>query len=81
MGKIYDRIYDVINAPIKENFMFFYLATVIFMVGLSVVFFLKFKLPRIEIKIGPPKAEVETDEKVFFSSLENYIRNQINSHS
>ena len=68
---------DGINAPIKENFMFFYLATVIFMVGLSVVFFLKFKLPPIEIKVDPPKAEVETDENVFFSSLENYIRNHI----
>jgi hypothetical protein len=68
---------DGINAPIKENFMFFYLATVIFMVGLSVVFFLKFKLPPIEIKVDPPKDEVETDENVFFSSLENYIRNHI----
>lgn len=68
---------DGINAPSKENFRFFYIATLIFMVGLSVVFFLKFKLPPVEIIVDPPKAEVETDENVFFSSLENYIRNHI----
>jgi hypothetical protein len=68
---------DGINAPSKENFRFFYIATLIFMVGLSVVLFFKFKLPPVEIIVDPPKAEVETDENVFFSSLENYIRNHI----
>jgi hypothetical protein len=68
---------DGINAPIKENFMFFYLATVIFMVGLSVVFFLKFKLTPVNIIVDPPEEEVETDEYIFFASLENYIRDHI----
>jgi hypothetical protein len=68
---------DGINAPSKENFRFFYIATVIFIVGLSVVFFLKFKLNPVDIKVDPPKEEIETDENVFFASLENYIRDNI----
>jgi hypothetical protein len=68
---------DGVNAPAKENFRFFYIATVIFIVGLSVVFFLKFKLNPVDIKVDPPKEEIETDENVFFASLENYIRDHI----
>jgi hypothetical protein len=68
---------DGINAPSKENFKFFYIATVIFIVGLSVVFFLKFKLNPVDIKVDPPEVEVETDENIFFASLENYIRDHI----
>jgi hypothetical protein len=47
------------------------------MVGLLVVLFLKFKLTPVDIKVDPPKVEVETDENVFFASLENYIRDHV----
>ena len=68
---------DGVNAPAKENFRFFFMATVIFMVGLLIVFFIKIILNPVNIIVDPPKVEVETDENVFFSSLENYIRDHI----
>jgi hypothetical protein len=68
---------DGINAPIKENFMFFYLAAVIFMVGLLIVFFIRITLKPVDIIVDPPEEEVETDENIFFASLENYIRDHI----
>ena len=68
---------DGINASTKENFMFFYLATFIFIVGLSVVFFLKFKLTPVNIIVDLSEEEVKTDENIFFASLENYIRDHI----
>ena len=68
---------DGINAPTKENFRFFYLATVIFMVGLLIVFFIRITFKPVGIIVDPPEEKVETDENVFFSSLENYIRNHI----
>ena len=68
---------DGINAPIKENFMFFYLTAVIFMVGLLIVFFIRITLRPVDIIVDPPEEEVETDENIFFASLENYIRDHI----
>jgi hypothetical protein len=68
---------DRVNTPAKENFKFFYIATVIFMVGLLIVFFIKIILNPVNIIIDSPKVEVETDENVFFSSLENYIKDHI----
>jgi hypothetical protein len=69
---------DGISTPSKENFRFFYLATIIFMVGLFIVFFIKILLKPVDIIVDPPEEEVETDEKIFFASLENYIRDHIN---
>ena len=68
---------DGINAPTKENFRFFYLATVIFMVGLLIVFFIRIISNPVDIIVDPPEEKVETDENVFFASLENYIRDHI----
>jgi hypothetical protein len=65
------------NDPTKENFRFFYLASVIFMVGLLIVFFIRIILNPVDIIVDPPKVEVETDENEFISSLENYIRDHI----
>lgn len=72
---------DGISTPSKENFRFFYLATVIFMVGLSIAFFIRIILKPVDVKVDPPEVEVEMDENVFFSSLENYIRNHIDEVS
>ena len=69
---------DGISTPSKENFRFFYLATFIFIVGLFIVFFIKILLKPVDIIVDPPEEEVETDEKIFFASLENYIRDHIN---
>jgi hypothetical protein len=68
---------DGVNDPAKENFRFFYKATVIFMVGLLIVFFIRIIFTPVNIIVDPPKVEVEKDENVFFSSLENYIRDHI----
>jgi hypothetical protein len=68
---------DGVNDPAKENFRFFYIATVIFMVGLLIVFFIRIIFTPVNIIVDPPKVEVEKDENVFFSSLENYIRDHI----
>jgi hypothetical protein len=68
---------DGISTPSKENFRFFYLATFIFIVGLSVVFFLKFKLTPVNIIVDLSEEEVKADENIFFASLENYIRDHI----
>ena len=68
---------DGIKAPTKENFRFFYHATVIFMVGLLIVFFIRIISNPVDIIVDPPEEKVETDENVFFASLENYIRDHI----
>ena len=68
---------DGIYTPSKEKFKFFYLATVIFMVGLLIVFFIRIIFEPVGIIVDPPEEKVEADENVFFSSLENYIRDQI----
>ena len=68
---------DGINAPTKENFRFFYHATVIFMVGLLIVFFIRIISNPVNIIVDPPEEKVETDENIFFASLENYIRDHI----
>ena len=48
-----------------------------FVVGLFIVFFIKILLKPVDIIVDPPEEKVETDENVFFSSLEIYIRNHI----
>ena len=68
---------DGINAPTKENFRFFYLASTIFMVVLLIVFFIRIIFKPVAIIVDPPEEKVEADENVFFSSLENYIRDHI----
>jgi len=45
--------------------------------GLLIVFFLKFKLNPVNIIVDLPEEKVETDENIFFASLENYIRDHI----
>jgi len=47
------------------------------MVGLLIVFFIRIIFTPVDIIVGPPKVEAEKDENVFFSSLENYIRDHI----
>ena len=68
---------DGINTPSKEKFKFFYLASIIFMVGLLIVFFIRIIFKPVAIIVDPPEEKVEADENVFFSSLENYIRDHI----
>ena len=51
------------------------------MVGLSIAFFIRIILKPVDVKVDPPEVEVEMDENVFFSSLENYIRNHIDEVS
>jgi hypothetical protein len=68
---------DGIKAPTKENFRFFYHAAVIFMVGLLIVFFIRIISNPVDIIVDPSEEKVETDENVFFASLENYIRDHI----
>ena len=68
---------DGINTPSKEKFKSFYLASIIFMVGLLIVFFIRIIFKPVAIIVDPPEEKVEADENVFFASLENYIRDHI----
>ena len=47
------------------------------MVGLLIVFFIRIIFKPVAIIVDPPEEKVEADENVFFSSLENYIRDHI----
>jgi len=68
---------DGINTPSKEKFKFFYLGSIIFMVVLLIIFFIRIIFKPVAIIVDPPKEKVEADENIFFSSLENYIRDHI----
>jgi len=68
---------DGINISSKENYRFFFLATVIFIVGLLVVLFIEMKLTPVNMEADIPKEEEKPDENEFFLSLEKYIRDHL----